>query len=131
MARGSRNRNRYSERDLHISLTPSPRVARVVPLSQNLSLIQDLRTFDFEPATRPVLSLGGRVASYTAANPVKGPTRRTRSLLPGAVAFKAPSQVLVCVRRKKRKEVLFAKKKTGRGARSKFRRRNYFSNVRC
>lgn len=46
------------------------------------------------------------------------------------VSFVAPKAVLVCVRRKQRREVLFAGRKTGKGARSP-KRRNEWSNVKC
>jgi len=48
------------------------------------------------------------------------------------VGFSHPWQVIVCVRRKRRREVLHALRKTGRGG-SKQRkpRRNFWSEVRC
>lgn len=46
------------------------------------------------------------------------------------VRFASPDTVLVCARRHRRREVLFALRKTGKGARSK-RRRNSYSNTRC
>lgn len=53
-----------------------------------------------------------------------------RRSLPFSVSFRDPSRVHLCVRRKVRREVLFAK--GGAGSR-KMRppRRNYFSSVRC
>jgi len=48
------------------------------------------------------------------------------------IGFQYPWQVMICVRRKRRKEVLHALKKTGgRGAPHKKPRRNYWSEVRC
>lgn len=46
-----------------------------------------------------------------------------------AVAFEQPKRVLVCVKRKERREVLHAKKKTGRGNRAPTW--NRFSHIRC
>lgn len=128
MARGSRNRNRYSERDALTSLTPQ--VARVVPRSHPLSLIQDFRTFDFEPATRPALSVFGTPARYSVGGASRSSKARSRSLLPSMVSFADAQRVVVCVRRKTRRQVLFAKRRTGRGARSR-KRRNFFSGIRC
>lgn len=51
--------------------------------------------------------------------------------VPKRVGFHMPWQVVICVRRKRRKEVLFAKRKTGAGARARVRRRNEYSDVRC
>jgi len=52
-----------------------------------------------------------------------------RSLSP-FVGFQAPERVLVCVRRKRRREVMFAKGGAGR-RRMRRPRRNYWSDVRC
>lgn len=128
MARGSKSRNRSSERDTKPSLTT--RVARAVPLSHPLSLIQDFRTFDPAPASRPVFRLDGAKSSIVAAPNKNGRTIRSRSLLPSHVGFADAPNVIVCVRRKRRREVLFAKRKTRKGAGSR-RRRNQFSNIRC
>lgn len=48
----------------------------------------------------------------------------------GKMYFNAPQAVTVCVRRKERRETLFALRKTGKGARSR-KRRNSWSDVRC
>lgn len=50
--------------------------------------------------------------------------------VPKLTAFKAPQRTLVCVRRSARKEVLFALRKTKKGAGSR-RRLNRFSEVSC
>lgn len=48
------------------------------------------------------------------------------------VGFALPWQVVICVRRKRRREVLHAMGKTGKGqAKQKPSVRNYYSNVRC
>lgn len=46
------------------------------------------------------------------------------------MAFEAPKRVLVCVRRKQRREVLHALNKTRKGAGAR-KRRNQWSNVSC
>lgn len=52
--------------------------------------------------------------------------------LPHTVGFAEPKRVAVCVRRKERKEVLFAKALTKKGGRGGGRRRrNEWSNVKC
>ncbi len=65
------------------------------------------------------------------------PEGRKRNRLHGAVSarlgFHAPWQVVVCVRRKRRRNVLFANRIAGRSGvgRGKQWRRNYYSQVRC
>lgn len=49
---------------------------------------------------------------------------------PAGVSFAVPREVAVCVRRKQRREVLFAKRRTGKGARAR-RRRNAWSDISC
>lgn len=46
------------------------------------------------------------------------------------LSFADMGRALVCVRRKERREVLFAKRRTGRGSRSR-KHRNFYSNIRC
>lgn len=54
-----------------------------------------------------------------------------RSALPWRIGFAQPKGVAVCVRRKSRREVLFALNRTGAGARAYRRRRNEWSSVKC
>lgn len=130
MARGSKSRNRSNERDTQfVANRPVARAsARVV--TSPLSLIQDLRSWDPEPATRPALTFSGQVATVGAYSPKKV-TARSRKMLANAIGFHAPSQVLICVRRKRRKEVLHALFKTGRGSGRGRKRFNQFSKIRC
>lgn len=122
MARGSR-RTPEGTRDTLVSLTPRPL------RSSQLRTVQDLRTFDFEPATRPAQLFSGVTASITA-NPIPKNSARARARVPYQIAFAAPSETLVCVRRHRRKEVLFAKKKAGkRGQRRP--RRSAWSEYKC
>ena len=46
-------------------------------------------------------------------------------------SFAVPEKVVVCVRRKRRREVLFAMRRTGKGSRKLHRRRDHYSDVRC
>lgn len=58
---------------------------------------------------------------------------RARNYVGAALAFRDPSRVALCVRRKIRKEVLFAlspHRRIGAG-RGKHRRRNWASSIRC
>lgn len=96
----------------------------------NLSLFEDRRDFnplqDYAPAG---------VFSYQAPRHVVVKKARTRAatvqeLLPSGLQFADASGVVVCVRRKRRREVLFAKKKHGRNGARKYRR-NRFSEISC
>lgn len=123
MAKGKSGRS--GTRDTLVSLTPAlrsfPRIS--------LKAIDDRRTFDFEPAGRPARLFTGSTATITAT-PVAKKTGRARSRVPYQIAFTAPQETLVCVRRQRRKEVLHAHKKTGKRGQRKPRRSAY-SNTRC
>lgn len=126
----SKSRNRQSRRDAISSLMPTALPSAVRSPSRSLlRQIEDRRSFYPEPATRPALLFSGAKHSLIASTPKKA-TKRAKSRVPSQVAFYAPSQVLVCVRRKRRKEVLHALRKTGkRGQRRP--RRNSLSHIRC
>lgn len=55
---------------------------------------------------------------------------RPRSQTKAVIAFEQPDQVVLCVRRKERREVLFAKRRHGRGGRRP-RRRTWKSQISC
>lgn len=58
-----------------------------------------------------------------------------RKVLSERIGFEDPSRVMICVRRKQRREVIFAKKLGGAAGRRKRRfkppSRNYYSDVDC
>lgn len=123
-----RNRSRDPSESLTVQLRSSPRTAR--PFSSHLNLIQDLRTFDFEPGTRPARLFSGQPATVGFVPNVNKSKPGKPAKLYGQMAFTAPTETLVCVRRSRRKEVLFAKKKTGKGGQRK-PRRSTWSDYKC
>lgn len=69
-----------------------------------------------------------------ARKPAKAPPRPSQAVWRGSLApvqFRAPNQVIVCVRRKTRREVLHALNLTGRGSGGGRRRRNVWSSIGC
>lgn len=90
--------------------------------------VEDYRLFTPDPVRKAKSSRRSSVSLQLApaiGRPVSGrPFSDVQRLM-----FRAPKYVLVCVRRKQRKEVLFALGKGGRGNRRG--RRNFFSDVRC
>lgn len=104
-----------------------------------LNLFEDRRLFHPEQDYRPALNLLGRQHRLVVPAAVKQPplNRRSAALsavrdsVPHRVSFEAPSSVLVCVRRQRRKEVLHALNKTGSGVSRRRPRRNWLSNVSC
>lgn len=126
MAKGKSRSKTPGTRDAPQSLTV--RLRSRAAIGNVLQQVQDLRAFDFEPGTTPARSVSGSFASVGAVTPQK--TNQAPSKVPYQVAFTAPGETLVCIRRKRRKEVLFAKRKTGKGGQKK-PRWSKWSSYRC
>lgn len=100
----------------------------VDPLDDRLLEVQDLRTWHPLGFLRPP----GAFVRSAARQVVKSKPNALGNDISSRVGFAVPKKVLVCVRRKQRKEVLHALGKTGGGARvSRRRRRNAWSDVDC
>lgn len=133
MARRSRNHTTEEERDdplianLLAPIAPAPLLSpSYSPSHDLLTEIEDRRSFHPDAFFRSALDTEGRNVNPKARHK-PGPFSRI-----DFPAFDTPSrQVAVCIRRKTRREVIFAKKKRGKGARARRRRRNYYSNIRC
>lgn len=124
MAKGKKSKNRLGTRDPLESLTV--RLRSRAAIGGALREVQDLRGFDFGP--RAARFLSGPVASVGAVTPKN--SKRAPSRVPYQIAFSAPAETLVCIRRKRRKEVLFAKRKTGKGGQRR-PRRTPWSKIKC
>lgn len=101
--------------------------------SGGLPDVQDLRRYNPDPYPHP-LTIGSRPSSVRVSRVVLSskPRRFNYSLfskLSPRISFKAPTQVIACVRRKVRKEVIFAKGVAGsRVAKPKL---NSLSKISC
>lgn len=117
---------------------PSPPAALRPPARS--ALIDDRRRWDPGDTPRDAFGRQARVVMSPKASakarqqPAVKPSRprlyQSRAFLREVQSFEDPRRVMICVRRKSRREVLFAIRKTGKGARSR-KRRNEWSNVRC
>lgn len=136
-------RNRRRKREVS---TPSLTIQRLLPvtrppLSPSLTpfsdrLLQDLgdrRLYhplqDYRPAT---YSTGGP-ARLALRDRSYGRKPRTfgASQTKAVQVFGSPNRVGICIRRHRRREVLFAKRKAGRGGSQRPHRRNWWSDVSC
>lgn len=100
------------------------RVSSVFKSASPLRMLEDRRTFDPRGVLRPPSSFIGkaRVVARKATHPT----------WPGiGLKFDIPRPIAICIRRKERKEVLFAKRKAGRGGSRKPPRRSFWSGVSC
>lgn len=123
MAKKSKN---SGTRGSSLTLTPS---LRSRPLQTvDLSQVDPFRLADLYEPTRPARLFSGVTATVGVADQPK--KKGTRSRVPSQLQFTAPAETIICVRRSRRKEVLFAKRKTGRAG-QKQPRRTPWSEVKC
>lgn len=121
-----RNRNDNRQRDVY-----NPIATRSVLSNNILTDIEDRRLYDPMQDYRPARGLS-KYAAEIGIKPYKQRKNSARkAMTPDVFRLNVPVKVAVCVRRKKRREVLFAKKRTGKGARAIRRRRNYYTEVSC
>jgi len=146
----STNSNSGSRRD-HFINSPSPIATFQVPVFQPLPLLptsplsrlseaEDRRLFHFEGPNRPALLDDGTPARTHVVDRQKNRNRvkprafrfgpKIYSQTKAILTFQQPERVAVCVRRKARREVLFAKKKAGRGG-MRLPRRTWLSKISC
>lgn len=103
-----------------------PPTLHLNPPKFQLRQIEDRRAFHPKPFTQPAGTLKRSAARLVVPKAKTSP----RASLPHQVAFEAPKHVLICVRRKQRREILFAKRKTRAGAASR-KHRNQWSSIKC
>lgn len=129
MAKG-KSKNR-SGRDTSVIANLRLHRPTVTPASMVFSDIEDRRYFHPEQGFRPALSFSGKPHRIVVADPVRtvapGKSIKVYKQTRGTLTFAAPKKVLICHRRKTRREVLFAKR-LGRGGRG---RRNWYSSISC
>lgn len=144
----AKKRNRRAKRDANAvanPLTPPSLTTLLSPLSplkpirhvtpKRLTLIEDRRSWHPQGASAPAKSVHKsrhRLALKPGASVqgVRSTPARTAPM-PAGIHFQAPKKVLICIRRKMRKQVLFALRKTGKGAKARKHRRSFYSSVRC
>ena len=84
----------------------------------------------FIPRHRLVARVSSPQSGRTSSS-FQSPFLPSLSSVPISVGFQAPKQVAICIRRKVRREVIFAKGKAGRGVRRRLPTRNFYSEVPC
>lgn len=139
-----RGRSRVSvrtarSRDTSVLSLPSVSIARRPLSSLSLSMFEDRRAWEPDPE-RGALTFGGKYARVIVhSRPVVARANTLFSSraypvglqVPVGVRFESPFKVITCVRRKVRRQIMFAKKKAGYGKKQRMPRRNWRSNVSC
>lgn len=135
MSRKSRKRERrdsaeVSHRPLTVRLLSRPSALIVPTVAHDLRLDEDRRSFHPLGMFRPPRVVGGHpVQPLVVREPAK--RKRSQAFLAHQLGFPNPKRVLLCVRRKTRREVLFAKNLSRKGAGARRRHRNFYSEVKC
>lgn len=144
MARNRNRRRRYYNHHAQ-RVTPDNANRRLLQndiWSRDMRLVEDRRLWHPDPVRPALNTLGVRhrlmrealSKTYRSAYAQKFATPKLYTnqwrSISGPIAF-TDRNTLVCVRRRSRREVLFAKRKTGKGARRTFRHRNYFTSIKC
>lgn len=146
MARGSRRASAIAspianaESDPLVQLlAPTPAVSVFEATAEPLSLVQDNRVYHPEGPRQSVV-IGGRLARVVVHNrpaiaygkPIYAYRGMPHGLqVPVGTKFESPFRVVRCLRRKIRREVIFALRKEKKGAGARKRRRNPDSGVKC
>nr|QJB20468.1 MAG: hypothetical protein [Microvirus sp.] len=97
--------------------------------SAPLTTVEDRRTFHPDGEQRNARSF--RRSYHLLTQPQAPSVLAQRPHMPVGVAFDNPRDVLVCVRRKTRRQVIHALGKAGKGVARKAPRRNHYSDVKC
>lgn len=137
----AKNKNRSGRDDPLTSLIqplprPSPTIVVAPSNYTTLLEVQDNRAY-YPEDTRPALDIAGRPHTLQYPSPKKTKLNKDRfaylrAFPSSRVQFTNSQNVLLCIRRKRRKEVLHALKKTGRGKGKQRRpRRSRYSSISC
>lgn len=109
----------------------SPRSMVQLDLEDLLRQVEDRRRYHPMGESSPALNTSGRQHTLTYAPRHTNSTQLAKpSALPKGVGFTTPQNVVVCIRRKKRQEVLHALKKAGKAG-QKAPRRSAYSEIHC
>lgn len=135
MARRSRSNNRTRAMPVAIARPLRVRPRPVLPpyrpydaFAGKLTVLEDRRQFHPMRAWRPAFSIPRAAARLVAKEPRNA--RRFGAQTRAVIAFANPRRVLVCLRRKARREVLLALGQGG-GRKGRKPRRTEYSDVRC
>jgi len=139
-SRSSRVQSRDAARDANASSLTRDALSSLLSEPEPLVSVSDGRLWHPEGDDRPVLSIGGRVARVVVhkrpivarSNTLWSASGLPKGLqVPVGLRYESPFFVLTCLRRKVRREIMFAKRKAGFGKRNRRPRRTWRSDVSC
>lgn len=121
--RRSQERKRAVQRDTFLRIAPV-RAERYY--SPSVLALEDRRFFaPVDTYPRAQFHRSARIVASPNVN------KDRANVVPSRIKFAVPPEVSLCVRRKMRRSVLFAKRLRGKGSRARKRHRNVFSSISC
>lgn len=135
-----RNRKNQNQRQRRDALTriAKPQGLPLSRLATPLVMIEDRRSYHPDGYVRPLRTLSTsrhRLTSRTVVHATRSTAKRNLpnlfSLKNDRIAFQAPDKLLVCIRRKRRKEVIHATGQAGSRRAQKTPRYNQWSSIVC
>lgn len=128
-----RKSQRRAQQRIHVrDEVREPYHIRDIPLSDTFrvqNVIEDRRTYHPRTSNRDYKTLAGRTAKFID-RVSEGSEKWGRAV--GQIYFHSPLRVMVCKKRRKRRQSLFALRKAGKGIPGpKFRKLSEISKVRC
>lgn len=118
-----------ARRRRQIPVSDLPEVVRV-RLSSPV-VLDDRRSFHPAGPMRPASSFRRADRRIVLKQSSKFAPLRNDTYADWRIGFSVPKRVAICVRRKQRKEIIHALKLSGKGARARRHKRNYWSGVDC
>lgn len=137
------SKNKKGQRDISsianpVADPPVPRTVRQYLPENFYSEVEDNRRWHPEPPARGKTVSGGRPRIVVKRGP-NGRPLKSKFLKPSAavssvtsrLGYAVPRNIISCIRRAMRREIIFAFKKQKKGAGARRRRRNEKSNIDC
>ena len=130
MAKKKRHRSEQRDLSIPVASLPAARTLVVGPLVSDRRLYHPAKevapVYSPRKSQRRIVEVPKNVS--LAGRKKAAAPKRARGF---KFSFAVPREVELCVRRARRRQVLFALRRTGKGSRRVHRRRNYWSGVTC
>lgn len=125
MARKSRSNRRSAHTPVVASPEPLPGLLRPITPQPVITVPLVERDERLYTPIRPLPPRG------PGGSPTRLTVRRTGSFSRARIRFANPEAVDICRKRKDRREIMFALRKTGKGAKQRRRKQKHYSGIAC
>lgn len=126
----AKSRSNRGGRGLLTPFRPLATLPRVAVSPVDLRVFEDRRLWHPDPLRTPFATWRSASRVFENVNRKSKQNSFSKTFSPGVLTFSAPDKVILCVRRKRRKEVLHALNKAGKRG-QKRPKRNFWSSISC